>query len=457
MKKIVLSLSLVLLFLGSSLSTALAGEANLTRHLADYERMAGPPNIYTDSFFGLTGEGMLIVLNGKESNPNTMVKSASISINGDQILGPNDFKNMNRIEAPVDLLAGDIFRRKYQKGNTITVEMNGKVGGCLTVRVTQYTEADLGVTGYVYFGINTSDIFVQQDFYRTLGIEGEIFPAGPETSMTYAQSLGFVGNYWIFVELRSLEAPPSPPYIDTVEFRGFAHNPEPPYANLNNIGMAYVTFSTTDLDGDYAYLMSEGVEFVSPPTTAPNGERFVFLKDQDGTYFKLIQEGDVSDSGGPDLVRMVNTNINVADLERSREFYRLLGLTEEEDGSQAGSGDFAAAHGFDDPIEFEGVDVSVPLPGGDPDVALQLRQWKTPFNSEPAYGGPVNHLGIDRVHFRVTDLIAAINTMNELGFEQLGPIGGSSGAGGIVFFYDPDGIKLEFSGPIDEGGPPPLP
>jgi catechol 2,3-dioxygenase-like lactoylglutathione lyase family enzyme len=321
--------------------------------------------------------------------------------------------------------------------------MNGKVGGCLTVRVTQYTEADLGVTGYVYFGINTSDIFVQQDFYRTLGIEGEIFPAGPETSMTYAQSLGFVGNYWIFVELRSLEAPPSPPYIDTVEFRGFAHNPEPPYANLNNIGMAYVTFSTTDLDGDYLYLMGQGVEFVSPPTTAPNGERFVFLKDQDGTYLKLIQEGDVSDSGGPDLVRMVNVNMNVADMERAREFYRLLGFTEEEGGTQAGGGAFAAAHGFDHPIEFESVDIKLTggLPIGPGGAVVQLRQWKTPYDGEPPYGGPVSHLGIDRIHFPVTDLIATINEMNELGFEQLGPIGGSSGAGGIVFFY----------------GPPPLP
>ena len=214
-------------------------------------------------------------------------------------------------------------------------------------------------------------------------------------------------------------------------------------------------------DGDYIYLLDQGVEFVSAPTTAPNGERFVFLKDQDGTFLKLIEE-EGSATAGPDLVRLVNTNMNVADLERSREFYRLLGFINEEDGSQWGSGAFAEAHGFDQPIEFEGVDVSLPgtnlpLPaGGDDTATLQLRQWTTPFNFAPPYSPPVNHLGIDRIAFYVDDLNATIEEMNRLGFEQLGPIGGGAGGTGsigIVFFYDPDGIKVEFWGPISEPNP----
>ena len=36
--------------------------------------------------------------------------------------------------------------------------------------------------------------------------------------------------------------------------------------------------------------------------------------------------------------------------------------------------------------------------------------------------------------------------MNELGFEQLGPIGGAPEIG-IVFFFDPDGIKVQLAGP----------
>ena len=44
------------------------------------------------------------------------------------------------------------------------------------------------------------------------------------------------------------------------------------------------------------------------------------------------------------------------------------------------------------------------------------------------------------------DLTAAVKTMNDLGFEQLGPIGGMPEVG-IVFFYDPDGIKFQIAGP----------
>ena len=230
-----------------------------------------------------------------------------------------------------------------------------------------------------------------------------------------------------------------------MQFRGNSYREEPPYANLNHIGMAYATYSTTDLDGDFAYLQAEGVEFVSAPTKAPNGERFVFLKDQDGAFLKLVEtaEGE-RPTPGPNLVRLVNTNMNVADLERSREFYRLLGFTESEPGSQAGSGQFAAAHGFDGPIEFEGEDVS--LGEGTDGATIQLRQWKSPYDDAPPYPPPVNHLGIDRINFYVKDLSATIKTMNELGFEQLGPIGGGPDVG-IVFFFDPDGIKVQLAGP----------
>ena len=109
--------------------------------------------------------------------------------------------------------------------------------------------------------------------------------------------------------------------------------------------------------------------------------------------------------------------------------------------------------GFD-PIEFEGVDVSLPasLPPfvGNDEATLQLRQWKSPFNGAPPYSPPVNHLGIDRIALYVEDLNAAIDEMNRLGFEQLGPIGGGANVGsiGIVFFYDPDRIKVELWGPV---------
>ncbi len=400
-------------------------EANLTRFGPEiYELEQGKPTTYSATFRAIDGPAKLVLQDDGIDN-------AQIKVNGRNVVGPQDFHGNGEVVLPLNL----------KKENTIKVGVPGRLG----VRVTQVTQADLGLLRQGYFGLNTSDIERQRAFYDTLGFIGEIYPAGPETSTTFAQSLGFPDDYLIHVSLHSLEDPPTPPFVDTVQFRGNSYRQEPPYANLNHIGMAYATYSTTELDGEFAYLQSKGVEFVSPPTTASNGERFVYLKDQDGTFLKLIEtaEGEGS-TPGPKLVRLVNTNMNVADLERSVEFYRLLGFTESKPGSQAGSGEFAAAHGFDGAIEFEGEDVS--LGEGTDGATIQLRQWKSPYDDAPSYPRPVNHLGIDRINFYVKDLTSTIKTMNELGFEQLGPVGGGPEVG-IVFFFDPDGIKVQFAGP----------
>ena len=420
------TLLLVLLALAPA---ALSSEANLTRFGPEtYELVQGIPTTYSATFRAIDGPAQLVLQDNGIDN-------AWIQVNGLSVVESQDFSGNGEVVVALNL----------KMENTIEVTVPGMPSGELGVRVTQVTQADLGLLRQGYFGLNTSDLERQRGFYDTLGFIGEIYPAGPETSTTFAQSLGFPDDYLIYVSLHSLEDPPTQPFVDTVQFRGNSYREEPPYANLNRIGMAYATYSTTDLDGDFAYLQAEGVDFVSAPTTAPNGERFVFLKDQDGIYLKLIEtdEGE-GPTPGVDLVRLVNTNMNVADLQRSREFYRLLGFTESESGSQAGSGEFAAAHGFDGPIEFEGEDIS--LGEGTDGATIQLRQWKSPYDNASSYPPPVNHLGIDRINFYVRDLTVVIKTMNELGFEQLGPIGGGPG-GGIVFFLDPDGIKVQLSGP----------
>ena len=58
----------------------------------------------------------------------------------------------------------------------------------------------------------------------------------------------------------------------------------------------------------------------------------------------------------------------------------------------------------------------------------------------------MNHLGIDRINFYVKNLTDAIAGMQAAGFEPLWPIGGSPEFG-IVFFFDPDGIKVQIAGP----------
>ncbi len=439
---------------------ASANEANLTRFGPEsYEREQGKPTTYTSTFRAIDGPAELVLQDHG-------IVNARIKVNGLDVVRRRDFRGNGEIVVPLHLNAENTIEvsvrgkpgRKHDKKRCKPGGKHCKPDAKLGVRVTQFTTTDLNVRAQMYFGVNTTSMDTQRAFYNTLGLVGEIFPAGPEQSKTFAQSLGFPDDYLIFVALTSFNG--APPWIDTVQFREDSYRDDPPYANLNHIGMAYATYSTTDLDGDYAFLMSQGVEFVSEPVTASSGERFVFLKDQDGTFLKLIEERGAA-TAGADLVRLVNTNMNVADLERSREFYRLLGFIVEEDGSQQGFGPFAEAHGFDSAIEFEGVDVSLPGTGapfgGDDKATLQLRQWKTPFNSAPAYSPPVNHLGIDRIAFFVDDLNAAIVEMNRLGFEQLGPIGGGASVGGIgiVFFFDPDRIKVELWGPVSEANPQP--
>ena len=404
-------------------------EANLTRFgPATLQRQPGQPTSFSATFRSIVGPAKL-VLNAQG------IDNALITINGASVVAPQDRSGTGESVVSVSL----------KLENTIQVEIPEGSDGSLGLRVTQVAQADLGLLRQGYFGLNTTDIERQRALYATLGFIGEIYPAGPETSTTFAQALGFPDNYLIHVSLHSIENPPMPPFVDTVQFRGDFYREEPPYANLNHIGMAYATYSTTDLDGDFSYLQSKGVEFVSSPSTAPNGERFVFFKDQDGAFLKLIQaDGGAKSTSAPNLVRLVNTNMNVTDLERSREFYRLLGFRETASGTQAGAGDFAAAHGFTDAIEFDGEDLS--FGEGANMATLQLRRWQTPYDDAPAYSPPVNHLGIDRINFYVEDLTATVKAMNDLGFEQLGPIGGSSEIG-IVFFFDPDGIKVQFAGP----------
>ncbi len=401
-------------------------EANLTRFgPKTLAREPGKPTTTSATFRAVDGPGKLVL-------QNRGVGDARIRVNGQDV--PPQALSAN---------GENVFALGLKTENTIEVTIPAGSAGTCTLRVTQAVRADLGLERQGYFGLNTSDMARQRAFYELLGFTGEIFPAGPETSTTFARSLGFADDYLIYVALTSLENPPKPPFVDTVQFRGDSFRGEPPYARLNHIGMAYATYAVKELDAYVAQLKAKGVPFLSEPATAPNGERFVFLKEPDGAFWKLVEDA-TSARTTPGLVRLANTNMNVSDLERSREFYRMLGFTESAPSSQAGSGAFAAAHGFDGPIAFDGVDIS--LGAGTDGATLQLRRWTQPYDDAPPYAPPVNHLGIDRINFYVKNLTESIAAMKALGFEPQWPIGGMPEFG-IVFFLDPDGIKVQIAGP----------
>lgn len=425
------------LFVAPAISSA--EQANLTRFgPEDYERTRGKPTTSSSSFTASEGPGKLLVRNRG-------VRSARITVNGRTVVRSRDLRG-TMIERPV----------KLSEQNQIKVSLRGKPGGVLRVRVTQRVDVDFNIVGQTHFGLNTSDFERQLAFYHdTLGFEGLINPAGPETNtLEVAQTLGLDEPYRLKVALSSVDAPAAPPFIDTVEFID-PYRGDPPYANLNHLGMAYATYGTTDLDGDVAYLKSEGVELVSAPATAPGGERFVFLKGPDGTFFKLVQDDDgEAPTDTADLTRLLNTNMNVSDMRTSRGFYRMLGFTESENSSQRGSARLGRAYGLRRAIKFKGKDVS--LGAGTDGATLQLRRWKRPYDDAPPYPLPVNHLGINRIALSTTDLTADVATMRELKIPQVGPIApccsGPDSTFGIAMFQDPDGINVELAGPITGSG-----
>jgi hypothetical protein len=211
-----------ILFLGvfALASTASAGEANLTRFGPKvYERERGAPTSDSAEFRAIDGPAELVLQDDGINN-------ARIKVNGLDVVGPEDFRGDGEIVIPVQL----------RPENTIEVSVRGEPGGTLGVRVTQFTETDLNVRALVYYGINTSSMVDQRIFYNTLGLTGEIFPAGPEQCKSFAQSLGFEDDYLIYVSLTSFNG--LPPWVDTVQFREESFRDDPPYANLNHIGMA---------------------------------------------------------------------------------------------------------------------------------------------------------------------------------------------------------------------------
>jgi len=103
-----------------------------------YLRTKGKPNVYTGTFPGRTGVGIIKVMNG-DANGKNRISSAVILINGTEILGSNDFNQfVYNLEVPVNL----------EENNTISVELRSKPGCYIWVQVNQEIEAEgAGVIG----------------------------------------------------------------------------------------------------------------------------------------------------------------------------------------------------------------------------------------------------------------------------------------------------------------------
>ena len=247
--------------------------------------------------------------------------------------------------------------------------------------------------------------------------------------------------------------------IDLLQLK-IPYNDEPPYDKPNHLGMAYAALLTTNLASDVSFLKSEGVELLSEPYGIP-GDRFVFFRDLDGLLYKLMETAPPH--GDPDanmhLIAMPYIGVNVSDLDKSLAFYRALGYTDTKPLAETGSIEEAQTYGLDKPFRIRGADIA--LGRGDHHV-FRLVQWIEPYDPDPAYPPPINHIGIDRIALLVPNLDRAVRILKAQGVEFLSEVAPCcSGTGddefGIVHAIDPDGVFLELVGSIaqQELKPPP--
>ena len=146
---------------------------------------------------------------------------------------------------------------------------------------------------------------------------------------------------------------------------------------------------------------------------------------------------------GVGVTARIHFNTQTADFVRAREFYRRLGFT-------AGVGGFpktntyamARSLGMYDLCSYEIEEIEViSIPGAEGPTAIDLIQFRVPFNPEPPYAEPT-HLGLASVALATPDFDAAVTWLrdNEVGLlsEPFGEAGER-----FVFFEDPDGVWLQ--------------
>ena len=329
--------------------------------------------------------------------------------------------------------------------------------------VTLESEQDIGLMARFHFATHTKDFDKAREFYRMLGYTDGIggFPLTNTHQMARALGMFDECQYELAKgEVISLPGSLNSANIDLLQFKT-PFNDEPPYELPNHLGMAYAALLTTHLGLDVEFLKKQGVELLSEPYGVP-GNRYVFFRDPEGVLYKLMETAPPHGDPAKDMhiVAMPYIGINVSDLDKSLEFYKKFGYTQQVRLKQTHSDlEEARAWGLDAPFEIKGADIA--LARGDQHV-LRLVQWITPFDPEPAYPAPINHIGINRIALMVPDIERAINILKKQDvpfLSELAPC--CSGTGddetAIVHAIDPDGVFLEFVGGISKRAPIPQP
>jgi catechol 2,3-dioxygenase-like lactoylglutathione lyase family enzyme len=315
-------------------------------------------------------------------------------------------------------------------------------------------DLDIGLISRFHFATHTRDFDTSRAFYRKLGYTEGMggFPLSNTHLMARALGMFDICQYELVKgEVISLPDSLNTANIDLLQFKT-PFNDEPPYELPNHLGMAYAALLTANLESDVAYLKTLGTDFLSEPYGIP-GDQFVFFRDPDGVLYKLMETSPPHGDKEADmhLIAMPYIGINVSNLEASLAFYRKFGYTQVKRMHQTtGSLEEARAYGLDQPFQFKGADIALGV--GDRHV-LRLIQWIEPYNPEPSYAPPINHIGINRIALLTPDIARAVKILKGQGVKFLSEIapcctGTAEDDTAIVHAIDPDGVFLELVGGI---------
>ena len=327
--------------------------------------------------------------------------------------------------------------------------MLGLIGACSS----EPNAGGTPVLARVHFNTNVSTFERSKAFYEKLGLE--TISGFPDTNtLAMAEAIGIktpteydgmqgpmAGGYLLHGELLGLGFTGG--VIDLIEFT-IPRSESLPYRNLNRLGMTHAEMLTTDIDADYAYMRNQGVEFLRAPVTNSSGERFAMFKDPDGVFYKLKEiAGDVEETETTHIERLGAVTINVSDYETSAAWYGVLGFEEVAQLPSSESIEVAQAMGFETTYAIKGGRFRHVSDGSE----IELIQWLSPFDGRAPYPIPINHIGIHRMAFSTADIEADVAHLEKLGVKMISPItpccSGDDSWGGIVAFYDPDGVIME--------------
>ena len=415
-----------------------AVEIDFTRYLSHHLPNDDKQNKV--SFFGVNGPAYLYVC---IPDPKTKL---IIELNGIQV-----FHNGTN-------LSKKCFKEyiKLSKNNDLAVYFENFVDGKISIRIKQKADVNLNVISRIHFNTNVKDFNISKAFYSILGFESlSGFPETNTLDMARAMGIknptsydgsqgGEAGGYLLYGELLGINDFRGG-VIDLIEFK-IPRNEDVPYEQLNHLGIVSATMYTSNLDYDYEYMKENGINFISTPVTDSTGKKFVFFKDPDSTFYKLVEKSGILQETKTTFIESLGeVTINVSDFERSRSWYKMFGYELLYENPNKYPLEISKALGFEKEIKLKGGLFS----HNEDKSKLELIQWIRPLDLERPYPIPINHLGIHRIALATSNLEADVEILKTQGVEFISDItpccDGPNSSSGIVAFYDPDGTIIELA------------